>query len=158
VLEAAQQNHVLPIDYDIISRAELSYSEDRTKDIAAEYRFQYPGLLSIFEVFRGRTYTFEREDLELLCLGVTTGEYRIDDAAGAWVVDQDHELLIDVLWHVGFLRAQAVGGVKALRRSGSRYLGPHQVSNINLRNIQRFHVHPMFRAYLGMKEAKEKTH
>jgi len=156
-LQAAKDINSFPIDYDIISIVELRYSEDRAKDIAAEYRFQYPGLLSIFEVFRGLTYTFDREDLELLCLAITTGEYRIDDAAEAWVSKQDYELLIEILWRVGFLRAQAVGGVKALRRSGSKYLGPHQVSNLNLRNISRFHVHPMFRAYLGMKESKEKT-
>jgi hypothetical protein len=62
-----------------------------------------------------------------------------------------------VLWRIGFLRAQAVGGVKALRRSGSSYLGPHQVATLNLRNISRFHVHPMFRSYLAMKEARERT-
>jgi hypothetical protein len=156
-LKAAQDINSFPIDYDLISRAELAYSEDRAKDIAAEYRFQYPGLLSIFEVFRGLTYTFDREDLELLCLAITTGEYRIDGVAEPWVSRQDYEFLIEILWRVGFLRAQAVGGVKALRRSGSTYLGPHQVNNLNLRNISRFHVHPMFRAYLGMKEAKQKT-
>jgi hypothetical protein len=156
-LQSAKDINSFPIDYDLISRAELGYSEDRSKDIAAEYRFQYPGLLSVFEVFRGLTYTFDREDLELLCLAIITGEYRIDAVAERWVSRQDYEFLIEILWRVGFLRAQAVGGVKALRRSGSKYLGPHQVSNLNLRNISRFHVHPMFRAYLGMKEAKEKT-
>jgi hypothetical protein len=156
-LEAAKNTHSFPIDYDLISRAELAYSEDRTKDIAAEYRFQYPGLLSVFEVFRGLTYTFDRENLELLCLAITTGEYKIDGSAETWVSGQDYEFLIEILWRVGFLKAQAVGGVKALRRSGSKYLGPHQIGSLSLRNISRFHIHPMFRAYLGMKEAKEKT-
>lgn len=65
--------------------------------------------------------------------------------------------MIDVLWQVGFLRAQAVGGLKARRRSGSTYLGPHQISNLNLRNLTRFHVHPMFRDYLGMKETSKQA-
>jgi len=52
------------------------------------------------------------------------------------------------------LRAQAIGGLKAKRRSGSTYLGPHQVSVLNLQNIAKFHVHPMFRTYLGLKESK----
>lgn len=149
----AQDAGLVPIDYSVISVAEMAYSEARTKDIAAEYRFQYPGLLSLFEIFRGRTYLFSREDLEFLCLSITTGEYRLDESA-RWVVDQDPEFLIDVLWRIGFLRAWAVGGVKALRRRGSSYLGPHQVATLNLNNIPRFHVHPMFRAYLGLKEAR----
>lgn len=155
-LSASRKRHLQPINYPVISTAELAYSEERAKDIAAEYRFQYPGLFSLFEVFRGRTYSFDRGDLELLCLGISTGEYRTDEEA-AWVLDQEPDYLIEVLWRIGFLRAQAVGGVKALRRSGSSYLGPHQVSNLNLRNIQRFHVHPMFRSYLAMKEARERA-
>lgn len=139
----------------MLSAGEMTYSEGRAKDIAAEYRFQFPGLLSIFEVFRGRTYTFDREDLELLCLGIATGEFKLDMSA-AWISDQDADFVIDVLWRIGFLRAQAVGGIKALRRSGSSYLGPHQVGSLNLGTITRFHVHPMFRAYLGMKEARER--
>ena len=154
-LQRARTVNQWPIDYGVLSTAELTYSEARAKDIAAEYRFQYPGLLSIFEMFRGRTYTFDREDLELLCLGLSTGEFRIDQSAN-WILNQDPDYIIDVLWHIGFLRAQAVGGIKALRRSGSSYVGPHQVANLNLGNIARFHVHPMFRSYLGMKEARER--
>jgi hypothetical protein len=144
-----------PVNYPVISKAELMYSEDRTKDIAAEYRFQHPGLMSIFEVFRGRFYTFSREDLELLFLGISTGEYTIDKSA-SWALDQDPEYLIEVFWRIGFIRAQAVGGVKALQRRGSSYLGPHQVSNLNLRNIPRYQVHPMFRSFLGLKEPRDK--
>jgi len=147
----------LPIDYNVISKAELIYSGERAKDIAAEYRFQYPGLNSIFEVFRGKSYTFDRDALELLCLGITTGEYRVDDNAKRWVMYQEPEFLIDVLWRIGFLRAQAVGGIKAMRRSGSTYLGSHQLASLHLRNIPRFHVHPMFRSYLGLKESRDKS-
>jgi energy-coupling factor transporter ATP-binding protein EcfA2 len=153
-LEESRKSKFWPINYPVISKSELVYSEHRTKDIAAEYRFQHPGLMSIFEVFRGRSYSFDREELEFLCLGINTGEYVVDGAA-RWVLEQEPEYLIENLWRIGFLRAQAVGGVKALRRSGSQYLGPHQVSNLNLRNVPRFQVHPMFRSYLGLKEAKE---
>ena len=142
------------VDYEVLSHAELMYSEARAKDIASEYRFQYPGILSVFEVFRGRTYAFDREDLEMLCLEIVEGEVPTDAEARSWITGQDHELLIEILWKVGFLRAQAVGGIKAMRRSGSSYLGPHQVGNLNLATLSRFQVHPMFRAYLGMKESK----
>ncbi|MBI5543362.1 MAG: hypothetical protein HY901_05705 [Deltaproteobacteria bacterium] len=55
---------------------------------------------------------------------------------------------------VGSIREQAVGRLKARRRRGSEYLGSHQIASLNLANISRFHVHPMFRAFLAMKEAK----
>lgn len=153
-LEESRKGQSWPIDYSVISKAELVYSEERTKDIVAEYRFQNPGLLSIFDAFRGRPYTISRSELEALCLSINTGGYGIDKLA-KWTIGQDPEYLIEILWRLGFLRAQAVGGVKGLRRSGSSYLGPHQVSNLNLRNIPRFQVHPMFRAFLGLKETKE---
>ncbi len=152
-IEESRKSNVLPIDYGVISVAELGYSNARAKDISAEYRFQYPGLSSIFEVFRGRIYSMERSALEEICLGVCTGELRVSQEAG-WALNQEPEFLIDLLWRVGFLRAYAVGGLKARRRSGSSYLGPHQVSGLNLRTISRFHVHPMFRSDLAMKEPK----
>lgn len=152
-LQESRAENVAPIDYSVISRAEQIYSDAREKDIAAEYRFHYPGLQALFEVFRGRTYTLDRSELEEICLQVCTGELRIGKEA-SWVLEQEPDYLIDVLWRVGFLRAYAVGGLKALRRSGSSYVGPHQVSTLNLQSIARFHVHPMFRASLGMKEAR----
>lgn len=153
-LKETRDEKLWPINYPVITRAELDYSEARAKDIAAEYRFQHPGLMSVFEVFRGKSYAYTRDDLELLCLGISTGEFRVDKDA-SWVLEQDPEYLIEVLWRIGFLRAQAVGGIKALRRSGSTYVGPHQVSNLNLRNVPRFQVHPMFRSFLGLKEARD---
>jgi hypothetical protein len=154
VVEENASNGTFPIDYDIISKAELTYSEDRTKDIASEYRFQYPGLMSVFEIFRGKTYTFDREELEFLCLQLSVGEHALNKEAESWIQGQDPSFIIETLWRIGFLRAQAVGGVKAQRRSGSSYLGPHQVGNLSLHNLARFHVHPMFRSYLGMKEER----
>lgn len=154
VVDLAREQHAeFPIDYATISSAEVSYSRGRAQDIAAEYRFQYPGLLQVFEVFRGRTYNLERHDLETLCLEMALGEIPTGDAT-PWIEGIDPEQLIEVLWRVGFLRAQAVGGVKARRRSGSTYLGSHQIDALNLGTLTRFHVHPMFRAALGMKEAK----
>jgi hypothetical protein len=150
---AADAGQKLPMTYDVISEAEQSYSSERLKDIAAEYRFQFPGLGSVFETFRGKSYNFSREELELHCLEILVGDYRVSPDA-KWCLNSEQADLISILWRVGFLRAQAVGGLKARRRSGSQYLGSHQVSTLNLENVNRFHVHPMFRAHLGMKESK----
>lgn len=143
-----------PINYEVIAESEYVYSESRLQDIAAEYRFQYPGLLTVFETFRGGSYNFSREELEEHILRIVCGELAIHADAERWCKNADPEFLIETLWKVGFLRAQAVGGLKARRRSGSSYLGPHQISILNLRSIQRFHVHPMFRSFLSMKESK----
>lgn len=143
----------LPANYPIISEAEETYSQDRVKDIASEWRFQFPGLESVLQTFRGMSFNLNRDDLELHCLGIATGEHRVEPEA-EWVREYEPEQLIDLLWRVGFLRAYAVGGLKARRRSGSSYLGPHQIASLNLANITRFQVHPMFRVFLGLKEAK----
>jgi hypothetical protein len=143
----------LPANYQTVTEAEHGYSAARLADIAAEYRFQYAGLKGVFETFRGLPHTFDREALELHCFKLATGELHAAEAS-KWIADQSPDFIIDVLWRVGFLRAQAVGGIKARRRSGSTYLGPHQIEILNLANISRFHVHPMFRAFLAMKEPK----
>jgi hypothetical protein len=142
-----------PVDYSILARAETAYSQDRAQDIAAEYRFQYPGLLSVLETFRGKVYAFTREAVLEHCLAIAVGEVAVDPSA-AWVADADPDRLVEILWRVGFLRARAVGGEKGRRRSGSSYVGAHQVGYLNLQNVAHFHVHPMFRAYLGLKEPK----
>ena len=153
-IESAQDSGAFPIDYATLSESEVSYSRGRMQDIAAEYRFQYPGLLSVFEVFRGRVYLLDRGTLQDICLELAIGELPTDEATHAWLAGAEPDVVIDALWRVGFLRARAVGGIKARRRSGSSYLGPHQIGNLNLQNITQFQVHPMFRSFLGMKEPK----
>lgn len=153
-IERKQRMHAdYPINYSVVSEAEQVYSEERARDLASEYRFQYPGLLGIFDVFRGGVHVFDRDVLEEICLEIATGEAKVGEAA-AWVIDRDPDHVIETLWRIGFLRAQTVGGIRARRRSGSSYLGPHQISSLNLKNLTRFQIHPMFRAYLGTKEPK----
>lgn len=138
----------------MITEAEIDYSKARIDDLAAEYRFQYPGLDSVFEVFRGRIYLMDRHALEEVCLNLATGELATDESTASWLREEEPEAIIEILWRVGFLRARAVGGIKARRRSGSSYLASHQVGSLNLQSISQFQVHPMFRSYLGMKEPK----
>jgi len=154
IQQAVENGNSAPLNYEVLSQAEHSYSEERVKDIAAEYRFQYPGLGSVFETFRGLPYNLDREQLELHCLGIATSEHKVDDDALFWINNLDPDRIIEILWRVGFVRARAVGGFKGRRRSGSEYLGSHQISNLNLLGISRFHVHPMFRSFLGLKEKK----
>lgn len=136
------------IDYDVITDAESRYSRDRFSDICSEYKFQYPKLSLVLESFRGRVYSFTREELSLFCTEILIDlNERID-----WLQHLEEEDLIDVLWEVGFLKALAKGGQKAIARSGSRWVGNYQQPTLNLENIESFQVHPMFRTCLGMKE------
>jgi len=140
----------LPVDKTIVSEAELRHSEERAKDIAAEYRFQFPRLLSVFEVFRGKQRSFDRDKLSMLCLEVATGAIPTSSTA-SWLEDCDPDSLIEILWHVGFLKAAAVGGMPSSSHGGRSYLGSYQVANLNLLSIEDFQVHPMFWAYLGLQ-------
>jgi hypothetical protein len=71
VIECAQYGQAgPPWLYSTITEAESLYSADRVRDVAAEYRFQWPGLLSVIETFRGQPQVIDRDDLELLALGL----------------------------------------------------------------------------------------
>jgi hypothetical protein len=140
----------LPLPFQAITRAEHTYSAERARDIAAEYRYQYPGLLSVFDVFRGRPHSMTRDELELLCLELATGDIPTRDTF-QWLPHCDPDALIDVLYQAGFLIAQPLGD--ATRPGECAFVGVHQVHQINLAAVPRFRVHPMFRNYLGMEEA-----
>ncbi|MBO3752087.1 ATP-binding protein [Streptosporangiaceae bacterium NEAU-GS5] len=140
-LEAARDRKpTMPLPLAAISWAEHGYSADRAKDIAAEFRFQYPGLLSVFDAFRGGDCRYDRDALEYACLELATGEVRVDHGAQWWLESYDPDRLIEVLWHVGFMTARVNGGP---------FVGPHQVPYLNLAGVKQFQIHPMFWNYLG---------
>ncbi|MEX5633981.1 P-loop ATPase, Sll1717 family [Parafrankia sp. FMc2] len=128
-----------------ITAVEATYSGERTRDIAAEYRFQYPGLLSVFEAFRGRRATWTREDLELLLLDLATGSVRISREATRWTSGRDPDQLLEVLWNVGFLREYSP-------TSAEWDDGNAQVPYSSTRGMPAFAVHPMFRQHVGTQD------
>jgi len=133
----------LPLPHAALAKAERGYSEERAKDIAAEYRYQYTGLMNVFDVFRGRRPTFDRDDLLMLALELATGEIPTRGTA-SWLTDREPDDLVEILWQVGFLTAQPIGD--------TAFVGPHQAQHLNLAAVQHFQVHPLFRSYLGMQE------
>ncbi|MFQ5630684.1 MAG: P-loop ATPase, Sll1717 family [bacterium] len=147
--ELAIERREFPISFESVKEVESLYSEHRTKDIAAEYRFQYPELLKVFEAFRGRPHTLERTVLEEICLEIIltemTGTHGVQ-----WLQDQEPEFLITILWEIGFLRAQVKGNAG---NGGPTFLGSHEISTLNLKSVDRFDIHPMFRANLGMESS-----
>jgi hypothetical protein len=158
VIECAQYGRAgPPWPYSTITEAESLYSADRVRDIAAEYRFQWPGLLSVIETFRGQPRVIDRDDLELLALGLITRDIP-SAGTSAWLDGCSPEGLIEILWQVGLLLAEADPGSGAVLRDPGRpagvpFLDPHQARRLNLAAARRFQVHPMFRAYLGAGQA-----
>jgi hypothetical protein len=104
----------------------------------------------VFEAFRGKSCLFDRDELEDLCLRIILRDITTGEETKIWLDDQEPDYLLNILWHVGFLRAQTPGGAKS-SKTENNFIGPHQVSSLNLRNIKKFDVHPMFRTYLDLE-------
>jgi len=137
----------LPFSEAAVLEAAAIYASERFKDIAGEYRFQYPDLGSVLETFRGCPRSLSRAELEETCLGIAVGERRVSKSA-AWVIDMEPDQLIEILWRVGFLRAQTEP--TAADPTG-RFVGPHEVRTMNLHNVDRFSIHDMFANHLGCR-------
>lgn len=148
-LECAHDSQIfVPFRHAAVREAEYSYSRERARDIAAEYRFQYPGLLSILEAFRGKGSIFSRDDIELLCLELITRELPARGTYG-WLDSCTPESLVEILWNTGFLRAETRQDTTPQHIGAASFLGPHQASQQTVVAAQRFQVHPMFWSYLG---------
>jgi hypothetical protein len=152
---AGERRTPLPLLLSTIAIAELEFSRGRTHDVAAEQRFQYPDVLSVFEAFRGQVHIFERSQLEYLMLQIISGELTVGARARAWLADFDEDTLIDVLWKIGFLTAELAMRTEHRGGTATPFVGHHQVPQIDVRNVRRFAIHPMFRAYLGTRETDE---
>lgn len=149
IRDAAQQRGV-PVDYTVIAQAERDYSKARFDDITSEYRFQYPGLDRVLERFRGDVYRIDHKALEEKCIDLILEGVGGD--ADEWLDALEPYDLIQALWEVGFLTARVVGGQKGVVRSGSQYVGSHQMPSLPLDDVQTYRIHPMFHSYLGLKE------
>jgi hypothetical protein len=148
-LECARDSQAtVPLRHAAVREAEYPYSRERARDIAAEYRFQYPGLLSILEAFRGKDSIFSRDDIELLCLELITGDLPAH-GTDSWLDDCTPESLVEILWNIGFLRAETRQDTRHRRIRADSFLGPYQASQQTVVAAQRFQIHPMFWAYLG---------
>lgn len=147
------------IDECAIAAAEESYSEQKTRDLASEYRFQYPYLLDVFEVFRAKKTYYAKEELDYLLLSIAVGEVDVERAA-SWVIDTDYLELKQILWKIGFLKV-LVPRVASSKRSAAKqtppqsegtYLGHYELPTVNLENIGQFRVHPACTKFLHLQE------
>jgi hypothetical protein len=142
-------NSGLPLRHAAVKEAERDYSSERARDIAAEYRFQYPGLLNVMDAFRGRAgRVLARDDLEFLCLELITREIPSRET-GSWLDRLAPGELIAILWNVGFLRAGVSRDSEPRRTGSDMFLGVHQARHLDAASMRQFQVHPMFWAHLG---------
>ncbi|MBT9313395.1 P-loop ATPase, Sll1717 family [Leptothoe kymatousa] len=139
------------IDEGAIAAAEEYYSEQKTRDLASEYRFQYPHLLDVFEIFRGKRSHYDKEDLDYLLLATVCGEYDVELASG-WILDMDYLELKQILWKIGFLKAWVPRRTNRRTSLSGAYLGHYEVPTINLENIERFRIHPACTSFLHLKD------
>jgi hypothetical protein len=137
------------IDINSIVTAESQYSQARAKDLAAEHKFQYHGLIDIFEGFRGTKCVLSRAELEHICKKMITGDINTGTNT-SWMKAQSEDYLINILFQVGFLQAKTISYNGAKRVEG--YWGSHQISLPNLGNVHSFMVHPMFWLHLGISD------
>jgi hypothetical protein len=152
---ARERATTLPLPYAAISWAERTYSTERTKDIAAEYRFQHNGLVSVFDAFRSQPLALGRDELEMLCLELATGDIPTTGTA-SWLTDLDTADLIKILWNVGFLTAQPAGHSAPRRDDDKTFVGAHQTPHLNLAASKHFRVHPMFRSNLDIRHSSRR--
>lgn len=135
------------IDINAIVTSEVKYSDKRTKDIAMEYKFQYPNLLSVFELFRGKQSVISRVDLEKLIQNNLNSGNIINDCK-FWLINQSEELLITVLCQIGFLKIDTTCYINGELKTG--FFGVNETNQTNIGNIRSFMIHPMFTMYLGV--------
>jgi len=140
---AVRLNTGIPFTEEAVLEAQAVYARERFNDIVAEYRYQFPGLGSIFETFRGKTARLPRSELELHCLELSLGDVRVHPDA-AWVAQKEPDFLIDILWRVGFLKC----GVKS--QNGTVFVGAYQSQSLNIHNVESFRIHDMFATHLGL--------
>ena len=139
------------IDECAIAAAEDSYSEQKTRDLASEYRFHYPHLLDVFEVFRGKKTFYTKEELDYLLLSIAVGDIDVERAT-PWVLDLDYLEFKRILWKIGFLKALVSQTSPHSNKHHGNYLGHYELPTINLENIEHFRVHPACTQFLHLKE------
>jgi len=149
---ARENSHTLPLTHNAVSLAEPAYSDERAKDIAAEFRLQYPRLLQVFEGFRGVNVTLSRNDVEEICLRIICEDWPAGDYP-EWIENLDPSNLVEILWRIGFLCAHTAATATGGLGTNGNYVGSHQFASLNLRKSDSFQVHPMFQTWLGIGEA-----
>jgi hypothetical protein len=136
----------IPISHETIQDVELAFSRERMRDLAAEYRIQYPGLDYVFNTFRGRSPKWSRDRLLDHLLDLSVGQALPDDERPEWLEGMDPERVLEVLWKVGLLRVE----VGQTMRGGWRPGSPED-PNADVRAADEFRVLPLFNRALALQ-------
>nr|WP_150118182.1 hypothetical protein [Cellulomonas sp. B6] len=136
----------VPISHDTVSDVEIAFSTERARDLAAEYRWQHPGLDVIFSAFRGTRSTWTRESMLELLLEISVGAAVDPSRRPQWVDGMDPEHILEILWKVGFV--QVVHRDQTF--SGARPGSPDDPS-VDIRTAESIRISPLFNKALNIR-------
>lgn len=136
----------MPISHDTVQAVEPAFSSERSRDLVAEYRWQYPQLDTIFSTFHGTRTVWKREALLEHLLDVSVGSAVQPLDRPDWVDGIDPERLLDVLWRVGFLTVVGGGGQHRGVRPGSP-----EDPLVDIRRAEQLEIAPLFHRGLGFE-------
>ena len=135
----------IPLSHETIQDVELAFSTERMRDLAAEYRWQYPGLGLVFASFRGSRTSWTRDAILEHLLDVSVGSGIDARSRPEWLDGMDPERLLDVLWRVGFLlvitQERAIGGLRP---------GSPEDPRVDVRTAGELLITPLFNKGLGL--------
>lgn len=148
---AVEHNAKLPFAFTAILQAEKLYSRERIEDIAAENKFEYPGLLTVFETFRGSPELITSDNLQYHLLRIIENDIHVGDKA-SWCRELNPDHFVKILWSVGFIRASIQESENTQRLWVPSH---HDAPNLNLGNVKLFDIHPMFRSFLNVRASDD---
>ncbi|WP_152667271.1 P-loop ATPase, Sll1717 family [Cellulomonas sp. FA1] len=137
----------IPISGDTVSDVEAAFSTERARDLAAEYRWQYPELGLVFSTFRGKRSNWNRDSILEHLLELSVGS-AIDSANRPfWLDGMDPERILEVLWRVGFVQVLH----KEQTMSGARPGSPDD-PRVDIRTAESVRISPLFYKALNIRQ------
>jgi len=139
----------LPIPEQAVLDVELDYSTSRMNDLGAEYRFQYPELGDIFNVFRAGPALLDRDEILELLLSVSVGDAIPPSRHQDWYSGKDPDELLRILWNIGFLLV--MDSANSAGAAGHFRVGSADDPSLDIYRAEKFRVSPLFNRALGLE-------
>lgn len=139
------------IDMNILESVENSFSTHRLNEIANEYSYQYPSIVSIFLFFENNNIFYNLRELsEILyeCIIELSDKFGVDFWAVKYI--DSTEKLIKKLYEIGF--------IKIYSEHFNKYLSYYEVNFQTLKNIEKIQIHPTFHSALKLINNEKNCH
>jgi len=127
---------------DILS-AEVTYSRDKLRDLIAEWSYKYARLDELLRHFRRGPIGFDRDELRYKLLELIDGTRAL-----GWVPENE-DLLMQLLYSIGFISYTTRGGVLRGTRVVNSAVQPDATTVLEQ---DRLYVSPIFRRALELRD------